>query len=72
MVFFKKIFDESIDRCFLRDAGCELLCVLENFYASGTQHAGVTKSPTLGTADYRLQMGGKMTECEMWAADQGY
>ena len=38
----------------------------------GRMHAGVTKSPTLGTADYRLQMGGKMTVCEMWAADQGY
>ena len=47
-------------------------CVLENFYASGTQDAGVTKSLKLWTADYRLQMGGRMTKCEMWAADQGY
>lgn len=39
----KRFFDQWIDHCISKEAGCELLCIVENFYASGTQDAGVTK-----------------------------
>ena len=39
-----KKFFRSINRCVPEDASCQFFCVHENFYASGVQDAGVTKS----------------------------
>lgn len=52
--------------------GCRL-CPWEFLCIRGAGHRG---NKITGTADSRLQTvtadGGKMTECQMWAADQGY
>ena len=40
----KHSLDRAIIICIPKDASRQLFCVLENFYVSGTQDAGVTKS----------------------------
>lgn len=40
----KNLQIDQTDRCLPKDASCQLIHVLENFYAPGTQDAGVTKS----------------------------
>ena len=37
-----KTFFRLIDLCVPKDTSCQLFCILENFYASGTQDIGVT------------------------------
>ena len=39
-----KTFFRLIDRCVPKDTSCQLFCILENFYTSGMQDAGVTES----------------------------
>ena len=42
-ILYRNVF-RLIDLCILGDASIELSYVFGNFYASGTQHAEVTKS----------------------------